>query len=51
MLSIIDGHYIQTEKTNLGRYFKITNWKEVFHEDVDYINVIVEGIQFKPLIK
>lgn len=54
LLRVIEGHYIQTEKTNLGRYFKITNWKEVFHkgeEDVDYINVIVKNIDLKPLIK
>lgn len=54
LLRVIDGHYIQTEKTNLGRYFKIRNWKEVFHkgeEDVDYINVIVKGIELKPLVK
>ncbi|RAI81398.1 hypothetical protein BFS35_007450 [Macrococcoides goetzii] len=54
LLSVIEGDYIQTEKTNLGRYFKITNWKEVFHkgeEDVDYINVIVKNIDLQPLIK
>lgn len=54
LLRVIEGHYIQTEKTNLGRYFKIKNWKEVFHkgeEEVDYINVIVKGIELKPLIK
>lgn len=54
LLSVIEGHYIQTEKTNLGRYFKITNWKEVFHkgeEEVDYINVIVKNIELKPLVK
>lgn len=54
LLRVIEGHYIQNEKTNLGHYFKITNWKEVFHkgaEEVDYINVIVKGIELKPLIK
>lgn len=54
LLRVIEGHYIQTEKTNLGRYFKIKNWKEVFHkgeEEVDYINVIVKDIELKPLIK
>lgn len=54
LLSVIEGDYIQTEKTNLGRYFKITNWKEVFHkgeEEVDYINVNVKNIDLKPLIK
>ncbi|WP_414044112.1 hypothetical protein ACMGE9_04780 [Macrococcus sp. EM39E] len=54
LLKVIEGHYIHNEKTNLGRYFKITNWKEVFHkgaEEVDYINVIVKGIELKALIK
>ncbi|MGK0554194.1 hypothetical protein [Macrococcus capreoli] len=54
LLRVIDGHYIQTEKTNLGRYFKITNWKEVFHkgeEEIDYVNVIVKGIDLNSLIK
>lgn len=54
LLRVIEGHYIQTEKTNLGHYFKITNWKEVFHkgeEEVDYINVIVKNVALKPLIK
>ncbi|WP_414051897.1 hypothetical protein [Macrococcus animalis] len=54
LLRVIEGHYIQNEKTNLGRYFNITNWKEVFYkgeEAVDYINAIVRGIEFKPLVK
>lgn len=54
LLKVIEGHYIQNEKSNLGRYFKITNWKEVFHkgeEEIDYINVIVKGVELKPLIK
>lgn len=54
LLQIKEDQRIYKEKTNLARYFKIKNWKEVFHkgeEEVDYVNAIVKGIDQKSLIK